>query len=87
MSRNTAPVSARAEHPYLHRRDLPCTSGAHDPDVWFSPDTSEAKALCRACPVMDGCARWAVDTEQTAGVWGALTPAEIQSARRRPWLR
>jgi WhiB family transcriptional regulator, redox-sensing transcriptional regulator len=60
-------------------------------DVDFFPDPadlneiSRAKALCAICPVSDECLTWAVETNQTEGIWGGHTPSERRSIRRR-WL-
>lgn len=62
-----------------------------DPDLFFPAGNSgpyllqieEAKAVCRRCPVMEQCLRWALDTGQDAGVWGGLSEDERRSMRRR----
>lgn len=41
---------------------------------------AEAKALCALCPVQRDCLNFAVENDQTHGIWGGLTEAE-----RRPW--
>jgi WhiB family redox-sensing transcriptional regulator len=50
---------------------IPCRS--HDPELWFAERTAEverAKALCRTCPLLDGCLAGAVEREEPWGVWG-----------------
>lgn len=37
---------------------------------------SEAKAICRRCPVLIRCAQHAVEAPETYGVWGATTAKE-----------
>jgi len=65
-----------------------------DPELFFPVGTSgpaleqteRAKAVCRACPVIDTCLAWSLDTCQDAGVWGGLDEEErreIRRARRR----
>lgn len=44
------------------------------------------KAICRICPVADDCAAFAIETNQTEGVWGGMTQAERVKLRRR-WLQ
>lgn len=50
---------------------IPCRS--HDPELWFAERTSEveqAKALCRDCPLIEGCLAGALEREEPWGVWG-----------------
>ncbi|MCB7136620.1 WhiB family transcriptional regulator [Cellulosimicrobium marinum] len=50
---------------------LPCRS--NDPELWFAERTAEveqAKALCRTCPLVEGCLAGAVDRREPWGVWG-----------------
>jgi WhiB family redox-sensing transcriptional regulator len=65
-----------------------------DPELFFPVGTSgpaleqteRAKAVCFACPVIDTCLAWALDSCQDAGVWGGLDEEErreIRRARRR----
>lgn len=37
---------------------------------------AEAKAICSACPVLDVCRDFALETHELYGVWGGLTEAE-----------
>jgi WhiB family transcriptional regulator, redox-sensing transcriptional regulator len=49
-----------------------------DPDLFFpdgppaSQNTAHAKAVCARCPVRDECLKWAIDNNQTHGIWGGL---------------
>ena len=60
-------------------------------DVSFFPDPedvgaiSKAKAVCATCPVSAECLTWAVETNQSEGVWGGHTARERRAIRRR-WL-
>lgn len=58
-----------------------------DPELFeYSPNTnrrqlSEARAMCRACPVTDDCLEWAQRTKEPGGIWAGLTPRERQALR------
>jgi WhiB family redox-sensing transcriptional regulator len=43
----------------------------------------QAKQVCRRCPVVDECLRWAIDTGQDDGVWGAMSEQERRALKRR----
>lgn len=50
---------------------IPCRS--NDPELWFAERTAEveqAKALCRSCPLLEGCLAGALEREEPWGVWG-----------------
>ena len=58
------------------------------PNLFFPQPTAaaqaeQAKAECRRCPVMEQCARWAMDNNIADGVWGGLTEEERRGVRRR----
>ncbi len=56
---------------------------------FFSEEPGEqtrARAMCGGCPVIDECLQYAIDTNQTEGVWGGLLPRE-RNRLRRIWLR
>ncbi|GAA3886432.1 MULTISPECIES: WhiB family transcriptional regulator [Streptomyces] len=66
-----------------------------DPDLFFPVGTTgpalveaaAAKRVCRSCPVAADCLEWALDTGQTAGVWGGTDEREraalLRSRKRR----
>ena len=60
-------------------------------DVSFFPDREDvagiakAKAICASCPVADECLTWAIESNQTEGIWGGHTSKERRALRRR-WL-
>jgi WhiB family transcriptional regulator, redox-sensing transcriptional regulator len=41
----------------------------------------QARAVCRLCPVLATCLRYAMDTSQQ-GIWGATTDEERRAMRR-----
>ena len=43
--------------------------------------TTEAKAICRTCPVATECAAWAWTNRERAGIWGGIDEHE----RERAW--
>ncbi|WNM32039.1 WhiB family transcriptional regulator [Streptomyces sp. Li-HN-5-11] len=55
-----------------------------DPELFFpvSYDGSsllqveQARQICRRCPVLHECRRWALRVGETDGVWGGLTPPQ-----------
>lgn len=60
-------------------------------EVSFFPDPEDlagvarAKAVCASCPVASECLTWAIETNQSDGVWGGHTAQERRTIRRR-WL-
>jgi len=66
-----------------------------DPELFFPIGTSgpallqveQAKAVCRRCPVTDGCLQWALESGQDAGVWGGMSEEERRAVKRRGGLR
>lgn len=62
-----------------------------DPDLFFpigknGPallQITEAKAVCRRCPVVADCLAWALETGQDHGVWGAMSEDERRALKRR----
>ncbi|MFE6270460.1 WhiB family transcriptional regulator [Streptomyces goshikiensis] len=62
-----------------------------DPDLFFPIGNTgpallqieEAKAVCRRCPVMETCLRWALESGEESGVWGGLSEDERRAMKRR----
>ena len=62
-----------------------------DPELFFPIGTTgpalmqveDAKAVCRACVVVDACLTWALESNQDSGVWGGMSEDERRSLRRR----
>jgi hypothetical protein len=52
----------------------------------YDRDISDAKAICRGCPVLDECRSWTLglyDADDADGVVAAMTPHERRLMRRR----
>lgn len=53
-----------------------------DPELFFPQQeelrssSEKAKAICRRCHVMEECLQWALDTNQTIGIWGGMSASE-----------
>lgn len=55
------------------RKDASCNG--KPPEWWFPhaySDFSSAVHVCRRCPVIDECRRFAVRTNQKHGIWGGI---------------
>jgi WhiB family transcriptional regulator, redox-sensing transcriptional regulator len=64
---------------------IPCRS--NDPELWFAERTAEveaAKALCRQCPLLEGCLAGALDRHEPWGVWGGevFVGGEVVAVKR-----
>ncbi len=61
-----------------------------DADFFLSGDDyaglKKAKAVCAQCPVQEACLDFAIQSNQTLGVWGGASPNERRQIRRG-WLR
>ena len=44
---------------------------------------SETKAVCRQCEVVETCLKWAIASDQDAGIWGGLSGDERRAFKRR----
>jgi WhiB family redox-sensing transcriptional regulator len=53
----------------------------------FAPEIEKAKAVCRACPVVEDCLREAINAPERYGVWGGLDEQERAVLRRRDLRR
>lgn len=62
-----------------------------DPELFFPAGTSgpallqisEAKAVCRRCPVSGECLSWALTRGEAFGIWGGLSEDERRAVKRR----
>ena len=41
-----------------------------------------AKLVCKNCPIKEECGDWAVKNHVYHGVWGGMTPRELETQRR-----
>lgn len=65
-----------------------------DSEVFFRPEgergnararrESAAKAVCRHCPVLEQCRRYALSVRELHGVWGGLSEAERRQLTGAP---
>lgn len=56
------------------------------PDAFFpekGESTSEAKKVCRECPIRDGCLEYALVNDEKFGVWGGLSLRERNKLKRQ----
>lgn len=82
--------SAPKELPTMDWRDRAACLD-EDPELFFPIGNTgpallqieEAKAVCRRCEVQDTCLKWALESGQDAGVWGALSEDERRALKRR----
>lgn len=76
----------------LEWRDLAACIG-HDPSMFFpagetgpaAEQIKYAKQVCATCEVNEECLGYAIETNQSSGIWGGLTEDERRPVRRR-WL-
>jgi hypothetical protein len=60
----------------------PCQTS--DPDAWFIDDGTmytQARQLCKTCPVRALCADYAIENREPHGLWGGLSPRERMKIR------
>ncbi len=56
-----------------------------DPESFFPStggSTRDAKRVCRRCPAQPDCLDWALETNQSHGVWGGTSETERRAMRR-----
>lgn len=71
------------------REDASCRgfdAGVFFPDDGDAAGIAYAKSVCAGCPVVDACLSYAVEMNQSEGIWGGATKQERRRLRRR-WLR
>ena len=85
---DAAPPALYLTRNYDWRDDASCRHT--DPDLHFpvahtqgwKTQTRQAKQVCAGCPVIEQCLKWALETEQSAGVWGGLSEQERKQMLR-----
>ena len=71
--------------------DALCANGDYDPDDWYpecgesgySEKAARAIKVCKACPVMSKCLRWAYEKNDTWAVLGGMTAKQRSRVRTR----
>lgn len=56
-------------------------------DLWFPEPTSTAhaaKKICSTCPVKRQCLAYALENNETEGIWAGTSPRERQALRPAP---
>jgi WhiB family redox-sensing transcriptional regulator len=57
-----------------------------DPELWFPEkggSNEQARRLCRSCPFITPCLRYALDNREHWGVWGGTSERERRKMLRR----
>jgi len=61
-----------------------------EPDAWFLNKEGDnalqyhmARIVCEGCPVAMECLRYAIDANETHGLWGGFSPRERDDIKRR----
>jgi hypothetical protein len=57
-------------------------------DIWFTElgfhADQEAIRICNRCPVINQCRDYAINNDQTDGIWGGMTPDQrFKHSRKR----
>ncbi len=58
-----------------------------DPEIWYSEKGDVgfnyriAKEFCSQCPVIEECAKYAIEANEADGIWGGLGPKQRQQMR------
>ena len=90
MNEQLVPIIGSALEPVVGDefswRDLAACNGL-DPNSFFPVDgdvvgVERAKHICSPCPVVWECLSYAVQTNQTEGVWGGTSRGERRRLRR-----
>lgn len=57
-----------------------------NPELWYSLDNggqNAAKRLCKTCDVRGDCLEYALDNNETHGIWGGLSVNQRAKLRRK----
>ncbi len=91
MMQMTEGLVPEPEMEFENWRELAACVRLDEGEVDFFPDPEDvgaiavAKAVCATCPVAEECLAYAIETNQSEGIWGGLTAKERARLRRR-WL-
>jgi WhiB family transcriptional regulator, redox-sensing transcriptional regulator len=79
-----------ADDPVLELEPQPWMAHANcagvDPDLFFperGESTTEAKAICRACPVRTECLDYALSINERHGIWGGTSERQRRAIRNQ----
>ncbi|WP_331759897.1 WhiB family transcriptional regulator (plasmid) [Streptomyces sp. NBC_01525] len=76
MTYRTSPLTSAERRDYDTWSPRSACQGK-DPEMFSTRSRiPEAKAVCDTCPVRRSCLSWALETDQTGGVWGGLAEQE-----------
>jgi WhiB family redox-sensing transcriptional regulator len=71
--------------PYQWRDDAACLDVGPD---WFFPEKGhpeiarEGLRICRSCPVAAQCLQYALENDESHGIWGGILPQRRRRMRR-----
>lgn len=81
-------AARRWDAPLDWKADAACRTT--DPDVFypsFPDDEAAAKAICDRCDARGACLEYALNTNESEGIWGGLNERERLRERRRRLAR
>ena len=65
------------DNPAAHELMFPAPVGiSRTKGSYYKQQSAPAKRLCDGCAVRDDCRDYALDTRQSDGIWGGMTPEE-----------
>lgn len=71
-------------------KDAACAKPEVDPDLFFPVSNNwekerveKAKSICLTCPVVEQCLSYALENDETYGIWGGLSPEQLHNLKRR----
>jgi WhiB family redox-sensing transcriptional regulator len=84
MTHHTGSVPDTLEPAGQWRKQAACFGYAKQMFPGTVPDEIEnAKSICRRCPVINECLRWALAAREPSGVWGGMSEKERTSLLRQ----
>jgi len=72
------------------RQGAECAEPGVDKEQFFSRDrqvAEMAKKVCQSCLVTEHCLKYAIDHNETSGVWGGTSETERRALRRQVQYR